>query len=268
MKCPSIANAGVFLKHAVVAGGRGMLRQGEKLAGNLNTSLLKVLALVFMCFDHFGKMLFPNVLEMRMVGRLAFPIYAWCLVVGACHTRHMGRYALRLLVVGISFQPLYMAALNHTWKEPNIFLTLFLGLSAIAAIRMRKGFSHIWGPILALVLAQWVRCDYGWGGVLLILLLYLARKDCGGICAVMIAFCLFWGASSSTVLRLFGQRLSIYQMPGIGAIAQSFLKLQGLAVLSLPFIVIPMPWKMKMNHWIAYALYPLHLLILWLCQLL
>ena len=244
-----------------------MLQPGEKLAGNLNTSLLKVMALVFMCFDHFGKMLFPNVPEMRMVGRLAFPIYAWCLVVGACYTRSVWKYALRLLAVGLISQPLYMVALNHRWSEPNIFLTLFFGLLAIGAIRMRKWYSQIWGPVLALAMAQLFKCDYGWAGVLLMLLLYLARKDRGGLCAVMIAFCLFWGSSSSTVIRLFGCSLPIYQWSGIGPILQTFLKLQSLAVLALPLIVIPMPYCLKMNHWVAYGLYPAHLLILWLCQM-
>lgn len=239
----------------------------EKLAGNTNTSLLKLLALIFMCFDHFGKMLFPQAAEMRMIGRLAFPIYAWCLVVGACYTRNIWKYALRILGVGLISQPFYMAALRHTWREPNIFLTLLLGLLAIAALRERKLFSHIWGPAAALVMAQLLGCDYGWRGVLLMLLLYAARGHRGGLCGVMVAFCLFWGSGSSQITQLFGWQLPFYSWPGIGPILAAFLKLQGLAVCALPFIACPMPWRIQINKWVGYALYPAHLLVLGICQL-
>ena len=62
------------------------MTSGGKLSGNTNTGLLKVIALVFMFIDHAGKMCFPGMLEMRILGRIAFPLYCWCLVVGASHT--------------------------------------------------------------------------------------------------------------------------------------------------------------------------------------
>ena len=46
-----------------------------KPAGNTATVWLKIIALVFMFIDHAGKMLFPAVPEMRMLGRIAFPVY-------------------------------------------------------------------------------------------------------------------------------------------------------------------------------------------------
>ncbi|MBQ8537467.1 MAG: hypothetical protein IJ461_08725 [Clostridia bacterium] len=241
--------------------------RNERLMGNTNTSFLKILALVFMCFDHFGKMIFPQIPEMRMIGRLAFPIYCWCMVVGACYTRNIWKYGLRLLGVGLVSQPLYMVALNHTWKEPNIFLTLFIGLMGLAAIRARKGYSHIWGPVLALSLAQLLGCDYGWRGVMLIFLLYLARKERGALCAVMISFCLFWGSTSSTVRQIFGWTIPYALIPGFGTVLGSFVRLQGLAILALPFIVCPIGKPVKMSAWVSYALYPAHLLILWIFQL-
>ena len=102
------------------------------LAGNTATGALKLIALCFMMIDHMGKMLFPQVPEMRILGRIAFPLYAWCMVVGFHYTRNPWRYALRILLVGLVSQPLYMVALNHTWHEPNIFLTLFFALTATA----------------------------------------------------------------------------------------------------------------------------------------
>ena len=98
----------------------------ERLAGNLDTSLLKTLALLFMLIDHLGVALFGNLLEMRVLGRIALPLYAWCLVVGNVKTRHPLRYFGRLLLLATISQPLYMMALNHTWQHLNILFLLAL----------------------------------------------------------------------------------------------------------------------------------------------
>ena len=44
------------------------------LAGNTATGALKIIALCFVFMDHAGKMLFPNVPELRVLGRIAFPL--------------------------------------------------------------------------------------------------------------------------------------------------------------------------------------------------
>ena len=81
-------------------------------AGNTATTWLKIIALVFMFIDHAGKMLFPNIPEMRMLGRIAFPIYVWCMIVGFWRTRSVLKYLLRILLVGALSQPLYVLALD------------------------------------------------------------------------------------------------------------------------------------------------------------
>ena len=53
---------------------------------NGDTGLLKLVAMLAMFCDHAGKMLFPQYPIMRIIGRLAFPIYAYCLAVG-CYGR-------------------------------------------------------------------------------------------------------------------------------------------------------------------------------------
>ena len=122
-------------------------------AGNTATTWLKIIALVFMFIDHAGKMLFPNIPEMRMLGRIAFPIYVWCMIVGFHYTRSVPKYLLRVLIVGLASQPLYNLALHHTWKEPNVFLCLFLGLCALWGIREKKYLSQIWAPAAAMAAA-------------------------------------------------------------------------------------------------------------------
>ena len=79
----------------------------------------------------------PDVPELRVLGRIAFLLYAWCLVVGFHYTRAMWKYGLRLLLVGAVSQPLYACRRFGTWTEPNI-LTLLMGLLALICTFPRK----------------------------------------------------------------------------------------------------------------------------------
>lgn len=236
------------------------------IAGNTNTALLKLIALLFMFIDHAGKMCFPGVSEMRLLGRIAFPLYCWCMVVGACHTRSFPRYLLRIALIGLISQPLYMAALNHSLTDFNIFLTLFLALLGLWGLTAKRFGSQLWAPVLALVLAQVLGADYGWKGVLLVFLLYAVRDSRPGIAAVMTAFCLYWGASSSVVSSVFGIRLSALTRGSLSGLVSPFLRLQGMAILALPLMLIPMPGRVRLPRWTGYALYPAHLLLLILLE--
>lgn len=244
-----------------------MIRERRMPAGNTATLWLKIIALCFMFVDHAGKMLFPAIPELRMIGRIAFPIYAWCMVVGSIYTRSMPRYMLRILITGLISQPLYMIALNHTWNQPNIFLTLLLGLGAIWGIKQKQWFSHIWAPALALILATVLSADYGWKGVLLILLLYAARTSRPAIAAVMIAYAMYWGTAYQPVTSFFGLNLSVKGLPAcITGPVLPFLRLEALNIFSLPFILIRFPEDLRIKRWISYAIYPAHLVILWLLE--
>ena len=245
-----------------------VLPRSGKPAGNTATVWLKIIALVFMFIDHAGKMLFPAVPEMRMLGRIAFPVYVWCMIVGFHYTRSVPKYLLRVLIVGLISQPLYMLALNHTWSQPNVFLTLFLGLCALWGIRERKCFSQLWAPAAALILAIVLNADYGWKGVLLFILLYAVRDSRPGIAAVMISFFLFWGASFSVTKNLFGIPININDLPvWISQLLSPFLRLETYALLGLPLILVRFRKDLKLPRWLGYVLYPAHLVLLYALEL-
>ena len=236
-------------------------------AGNTATVWLKIIALVFMLIDHSGKMLFGNMNEMRMLGRIAFPIYAWCMIVGFHYTRSVPKYLLRLLAVGLVSQPLYMVALNHPWNEPNIMLTLVLGLCAMWGIREKRLGSQIWAPAACIMLASLLHADYGWRGILLMMLLYAVQDSRSGIAAVMVSFFLFWGTSYGLTRSIFGLQLPWDRLPGfISSPLQSFFRLETFSLLSLPLILIPFPKDLRLPRWVGYALYPGHLLLLLLLE--
>lgn len=261
-------------------------KKQDVLGGNTSTGILKLLALLFMFCDHAGKMCFPAIGELRVIGRLAFPLYCWCLVVGACRTRSMPKYMLRLALVGLISQPIYMVALNHPWNVPNIFLTLLVGLCGIWGMQKKWWGSQFWAPVLALMAAVVFNCSaasYGWKGVLLMMLLYAARGSRKTIAAVMIPFCLYWGSSSMSVASLFGISLTGLRQGTFSTLITPWLQLQAMAILALPLIIWPdeirlpacfrrrdgspialrtrMP-QLRMPAWLGYAIYPGHLALL------
>ena len=245
-----------------------VLSGSRRPAGNTATTWLKIIALVFMFIDHAGKMCFPSVPEMRILGRIAFPIYAWCMIVGFHYTRSVPKYLLRLLITGLISQPLYNLALSHTWRQPNILLTLFLGLCALWGIREKKFLSQIWAPVLTMMIAIYLDADYGWKGVLLFIMLYAVQDSRPGIAAVMVSYFLFWGSFYSVTKSLFGLPIDLNALPGVlSQPLSAFLRMETYALLVLPLILISFKKDLKLPRWTGYALYPAHLAALYLLEL-
>ena len=93
--------------------------------GNRSTGILKLIALYFMLIDHLGAAVFTWIPELRIIGRIAFPIYCWCLVVGFHYSRSMLKYLSRILLTGILVQPLYAHVLNHRIASDNLFVSFY-----------------------------------------------------------------------------------------------------------------------------------------------
>ena len=239
-----------------------------RTAGNENTSLLKILAIALMIVDHVGVAFFTRptyVVELRFLGRIAFPLFAWCMAVGMAYTRSVGKYLLRLLITGLIAQPCYMLALNHTWTQISVFGTLLLGAFGMAGMREKRFGSQYWAPVLALAVSLVVKVDYGWMGVLLLLCLYAWRNGKPAIVMGMIAFCLYWGISGGATFKtVFGVTLptAVGFLPQANGLFSAIRYLQFWAVLALPLMVIPMGKRFRVPQWVWYAAYPAHLLVI------
>lgn len=241
---------------------RGCALSRDTLAGNTDTGLLKIIAFVTMFIDHIGAARIVGYPELRVIGRIAMPIYAWCLVVGCVKTRDPLRYLLRMLVLAVISQPINMLALSHTWSELNILFLLVLGILAIQGIRQKFLLSQIWAPALCFLATGFLDVNYGWRGLAFILIIYLARNSLGGLAAACIAYFFFWGTSSGSVSGMFGVQFGFLAWPGIGDALKPLFNLQAMAWLALPFILIKTHTGIKLNKWVGYALYPAHLLII------
>ena len=237
-----------------------------RTGGNENTGLIKLIAIACMIVDHVGVAFYPRVYELRLIGRIAFPLFAWCLCVGAVYTRNIWKYALRLLIVGTLAQPIYSWAMNHQWSNLDIFFELLIGLLAIAGIQKNWKGSRYWGPVLALIagLALPLKNSYGWQGILFILLLYACRYRRSAIAAIMIAFCLYWGQGTLRLTTLFGWIIpnEVSFLPNASGLLNDLSRIQFWAILAMPLMVIPMGKRLRLPKWIPYAAYPLHLLVI------
>ena len=238
-----------------------------RTGGNEDKDFVKIFAVLFMIVDHIGAAFFPQVYELRILGRIAFPLFAWGMVTGVEYTRNIWKYALRLLIVGVIAQPCYKFAMNHAWNELNVFATLLLGLLGIAAVRENRFASRYWGPVLAVLLSCVIKMDYGFQGVLFIMLLYCARQTRASITAVMIAYCLYWGFGTLSLKTVFGlpviQEISF--LPQSKKLLTHIVQIQFWAILALPIILLPMRSRKKGFHlptWVGYTFYPGHLLVI------
>ncbi|ANF98177.1 TraX family protein [Paenibacillus bovis] len=129
------------------------------------------LAMITMLIDHLGYAFFSDERYMRIIGRIAFPIYCYLLVVGYRHTRNVNKYLIRLMVIALLSQFPFMFAFNIT--NLNVVFTLLIGL--LLMILLDRIPSRLF-PISILLaaafslLAEVLHTDYGAYGILLILI--------------------------------------------------------------------------------------------------
>lgn len=167
----------------------------------LSGTALKGIACVTMLIDHIGASCLENGflsapaapaglaaldLVLRLIGRLAFPIFCFLLVEGFVHTHDVKKYIGRLLLFGLVSEVPFDLAFFRTPFDPsaqNVYWTLALGVLAMAGLkRFEKenglpGWQGlVWaGGCAALALAA--STDYNAIGVLIICALYLTRAD-------------------------------------------------------------------------------------------
>lgn len=148
---------------------------------NTDSAFLRLVAIGTMILDHVGAVFFPQHIEMRVIGRIAFPLFCWGIVLGCLYTRDWKKYALRLLGGAVISQGPYMLALNHSLLELNVMFTLLLGMLAVTGIQSNRRGSAVWMPLICLSVAATLNMDYGWRGVLLIIFMYLCYEKKNGV---------------------------------------------------------------------------------------
>lgn len=106
--------------------------------------MLKLLAIILMTLDHLGVYMMPLMprglyILLRVLGRLAFPIFAYFLAKGYRRSTHLFRYSLRLLALAFLSEPViaYAKALVYLPNDSrNILFTLCLGIVFLAGYEL------------------------------------------------------------------------------------------------------------------------------------
>ncbi|MBE5955645.1 MAG: conjugal transfer protein TraX [Lachnospiraceae bacterium] len=232
----------------------------------LNSNMLKCLAMIFMLLDHLWATIVPGNQWMTIVGRMAFPIFAFLLVEGYIHTSDVKKYKKRLVFFGliseIPFNLIMTSSVIFPFHQ-NVMFTLLLGLLTIDELeymRQNKNVKTVGITILKVTLYLLLGIigfvDYGATGILTILAFYLFRNFklawIGQFISLLLIFVIFF-KGQSVVIPLFG--------------TEYFFPLQGFGILSL----IPI-WlyngergkKSKAIQYGFYLFYPVHMLVLYL----
>ncbi len=245
---------------------------GRTVRLNTDTGFLKLIAILTMAIDHVGAAILPQYPILRVIGRIAFPIFAYSLAVGCVYTHDMRRYVLRMLLLALISQPFYVLGLNHTtpamdamqfnvdplrsalswyiqsWNRPSIMLSLVAGLLLIWCFKDKK--YALAAVFTAVILYFQGYLDYGWRGIALMLLFYAFLENPGASFLWMLGFMLWWGVTGG----------GSYQIGPVRFGTQTF------AILSLPLIYLPTRTNLKLPKWFFYLFYPAHLAALYIAQ--
>jgi hypothetical protein len=118
---------------------------------DIGRDIIKILAISTMTIDHIGFLIYPEILLLRIIGRLAFPLFAYLVALGLKSTKKPRKYILTLLIFGIISQIPYFIAFNiQPLERLNIFFSLFLGALTIYYFK-KKSFLAFVPVILSLL---------------------------------------------------------------------------------------------------------------------
>lgn len=155
-----------------------------RLTGNQ----LKILALIAMTCDHVGLQLLPQFPVLRIIGRLAFPIFAYMIAEGCQHTHNRKKYLLAMWWLAATCQLANFFAMGSLYMSVLVSFGLAIGLIyLIDFARSRSGAAYL-APLAALC-AIFFLCrvlpgllpgtdyaiDYGLWGVLLPVPVYFEK---------------------------------------------------------------------------------------------
>ena len=227
---------------------------------------LKIISIISMFCDHFGDAFIGHYSFLNLIGRLAFPIFAFQISEGFVHTKNLKKYFLRLGLFGVisqvPFSLFIHKYLGGSIFSLNVFFTLFLGLLGIylydyiiSLFKNRNSnlpflIDKIIGIFVVLILAvsaELLNTDYGFWGVIVVFTFYLFKNDKLAMIISFVTLC---------IIR-YGYNIIVgsFNIPTV---------LLGLfTALSIIFIALYNGKQGKKVKFLLYWFYPVHLLLLY-----
>lgn len=224
----------------------------------MSSFVLKLIAVFSMTVDHIGYLFFPEHLFFRVIGRIAFPIYAFLIAEGYRKTSDRGRYAARLLIFAvlseIPFDLVFSDAATLTgrlldFSRQNVFFTLAAGFLAVwshdrLTADGQPAAAYAAGMLCALA-SFFLMSDYSVYGAALIFLMYIYREKPAAMAASM-------GAVNA---------LMVLESVLTGGAGQLRGYIQLAAVAAVPLLLLYNGRRGPRLKFLFYAYYPAHLLL-------
>lgn len=222
----------------------------------MSTSSLKLIAIITMLIDHVGAIFYPNVIIFRMIGRLAFPIFAFLIAQGYFYTKNIKKYLLRLTIFAFISEIPYDLAFSSKnvmvdFQQQNVIFTLLIGLFSIIIyeyLKDKNKFLAFVSVFTLSLIAFFLKTDYYMFGVLSVFSCYYFKDNMKDL--------------SFYIIYLNGLLfLAIWAGDNYRSNPLNFVQL--LAPLSLIFIKYFNGKKGYSLKYFFYLFYPLHLLTLY-----
>jgi len=163
------------------------MKKEHKLTGNQ----LKIIALIAMTCDHVGKELFPEYNILQIIGRLAFPLFAYMIAEGCRYTGNRRKHILSIAGLAVLCQVSYWVAEKSLFQ--CILVTFTLSICIIYSVDYANEKKTIFSRLYAVIVCGAVyficdllpiilqdtdfQIDYGIWGVLLPVGVYFARNE-------------------------------------------------------------------------------------------
>lgn len=168
----------------------------------LSGNALKLIAMITMTVDHIGMLLLPQHLVLRIIGRLAFPIFAYMIAEGCRYTRSITRYFTLMAALAISCQIVDFVATGSLYQCILVTFSISILLAMLLRKVMSKPSALGWLAVIAAVAGVFFvtevlpgllpdtdyKVDYGFWGVMLPVVIYLAKSKSAklGVAAVIL----------------------------------------------------------------------------------
>lgn len=148
----------------------------------MTSFLIKIIAIICMTIDHSGDLLLGHFSWLNIIGRIAFPLFAFQLVIGYNHTKDVKKYLYRMTIFSIISQipfTFMMIYSNGNITLLNVFFTFVIGIIAIILYDTKQipAIIRILGIIGLIILAQVINVDFQAFGIVLILLIHIFYDD-------------------------------------------------------------------------------------------
>lgn len=222
--------------------------------GVLTNNQLKMIALVCMTIDHIGAYILTDWIILRIIGRIAFPIFAYMIAEGCTYTKNRKKYLSIMAITAFLYQAVYFVITGSLAQCILVTFTLSISLIYITDYARAKRTTRAHGLTLVSFIAVFVitelvprvfettfSVDYGFVGILIPVFVYVVEA---------------WRD------KLFMFSVALFVLAGITG------GIQWLSLLAIPLIAIynERRGKRKIKYFF-YAYYPLHLAIIYFISL-